>query len=64
MRKRRANSSVGDFDGADWVKLHRFSGKVTYLVCEPPADDPAGPVSLRVKVNLRTLAISVFDYSG
>ena len=46
------------------VKLHRFSGKVTYLVCRAVPGDPGLRVSLRVKVNLRTLAVDFFDYAG
>ena len=58
-----ARAIAGEIDGANVVKLHRFSGKVTYLVCIGVSDDPDPHVSLRVKVNLRTLAIDVFDYA-
>jgi hypothetical protein len=58
-----ARALVGDVEGANVVKLHRFSGKVTYLVCGAIDRDPDPEVSVRVKVNLRTLAIDIFDYS-
>jgi hypothetical protein len=58
-----ARALVGDVDGANVVKLHRFSGKVTYLVCGAIDRDPNPEVLVRVKVNLRTLAIDIFDYA-
>jgi hypothetical protein len=49
--------------GANLPKLHRYSGKVSYLVC-PGLEREAEPtVELRVKVTLPALSIDVFDYS-
>jgi DNA phosphorothioation-associated putative methyltransferase len=61
-----ARPLLGEIEEANLVKLHRFSGKVTYLVCDPDNLDPEpGPHILRrIKVNLRTLDISFFEYGG
>ncbi len=59
-----ARAIAGEIDGANVVKLHRYSGKVTYLVCRGIEEDTNPEVALRVKVNLRTLAIDFFDYSA
>lgn len=59
-----ARALVGEVEGANLVKLHRFSGKVTYLV-SPDLETAEEPrVSLRVKVELPRLDVRVFDYSG
>ena len=65
-----ARALVGEIEGTDYVKLHRFSGKVTYLIGASPASErivgPDGEALIacrqRVKVNLRTLDISFFEY--
>ncbi len=59
-----ARALLGEIEEANLVKLHRFSGKVTYLVCDPAKLDPEpGPhIKRRVKVNLRTLEIDFFEY--
>ncbi len=58
-----ARALVGDIDEATLIKLHRFSGKVSYLAY-PGFEKVAHPaLCLRVKVTLPTLAIDFFDYS-
>ena len=58
-----ARAILGEVDEANVVKLYRYSGKVSYLVC-PDLEHEANPtVRLRIKVNLRTLDIDFFDYT-
>ena len=50
-------------EGANIVKLHRFSGKVSYLFY-PDFDTAAHPVLLRsLKVSLRALQLDCYDYA-
>jgi DNA phosphorothioation-associated putative methyltransferase len=58
-----ARALLGEIEEANVVKLHRFSGKVSYLVYRDFEDQVNPPLLLRVKVSLRTLAIDYFDYS-
>jgi DNA phosphorothioation-associated putative methyltransferase len=58
-----ARTLVGEIDDANIIKLHRFSGKVTY-VAYPEFDEVAHPpLRQRVKVTLPSLKIEIFDYS-
>ena len=51
-------------EGANMVKLHRFSGKVSYLFY-PDFDDVAHPSLARsLKVSLRTLQLDCYDYAA
>ncbi len=58
-----ARALVGNIDGANLIKLHRFSGKVSYIAYPDFEKDPFPAIQLRVKVSLRSLEIDVFDYS-
>jgi DNA phosphorothioation-associated putative methyltransferase len=59
-----ARALVGDIDEANLIKLHRYSGKVSYIAY-PDFDTVAHPpLRLRVKVTLPSLAINFFDYSN
>ena len=58
-----ARAYLGEVEGATLVKLHRFSGKVSYLLY-PTFDDEAHPALLRsLKLSLRTLHLECYDYS-
>ncbi len=59
-----ARALVGEIEGANVIKLHRFSGKVSYLVYPEFDTDPHPALRLRVKVNLRTLDMEWFDYAS
>jgi DNA phosphorothioation-associated putative methyltransferase len=59
-----ARALVGDIDEANVIKLHRFSGKVSYIAYANFENDPHPALRLRVKVTLPTLSIDLFDYSG
>lgn len=58
-----ARALVGNIEGANLVKLHRFSGKVSYIAYPDFDTDPCPAIQLRVKVSLRSLDFDVFDYS-
>jgi len=59
-----ARALVGDIDEANLIKLHRFSGKVSYIAYPEFDEKPHPPLRLRVKVTLPTLGIDFFDYSS
>ena len=54
----------GDAHQADLLKLHRASGKVTFLVYDDCFSKPLPELRERIKVNLRTGWTEVFDHSG
>jgi len=58
-----ARALVGEVEKSNVTKLHRHSGKVSYLIYRDfePAGTPT--LQLRIKVSLRTLDIDFFDYS-
>ena len=54
---------LGEVEGANLIKIHRRSGKLSYLVY-PEFDDDPHPVLLRsIRVNLRTRQIDSNDYA-
>lgn len=58
-----ARTLVGEIDEANVIKLHRFSGKVSYI-SYPGFEDVAHPtLRQRIKVTLPTRKIELFDYS-
>ncbi len=58
-----ARNYIGDIDDANIVKIHRHSGKVSYL-CYPDFDSNPHPALRKsFKVNLRNLDINCYDYS-
>jgi DNA phosphorothioation-associated putative methyltransferase len=58
-----ARALVGEIDEANVIKLHRFSGKVSYVAYPGFESDPHPALRLRVKVTLPTLSVDLFDYS-
>lgn len=53
---------LGEIEGANVIKIHRRSGKLSYLVY-PEFDSDPHPALLRcVKLNLRTRQIECYDY--
>jgi DNA phosphorothioation-associated putative methyltransferase len=55
---------LGEVEGAHVIKIHRRSGKLSYLVY-PDFDDDPHPALLRcVRLNLRTRQIDCHDYAG
>ncbi len=58
-----ARTLVGEIDEANVIKLHRFSGKVSYIAYPDFETLAHPPLRQRVKVTLPTLNIDMFDYS-
>jgi DNA phosphorothioation-associated putative methyltransferase len=59
-----ASSYLGEIEGANIVKFHRHSGKLSYLAY-PNFDRDPHPALLRsVKLSLRTREIQCFDYAN
>jgi DNA phosphorothioation-associated putative methyltransferase len=54
---------LGDVEGANIIKIHRRSGKFSYLVYPQFEDDPHPALLRSVRVNLRTRQIDCYDYS-
>lgn len=55
-----ARAYIGDVEDADLIKIHRFSGKVSYLAC-PDFDSNPHPVTTETtKVWLRTLRVGFY----
>jgi DNA phosphorothioation-associated putative methyltransferase len=59
-----ARAYLGQIDGANLIKLHRHSGKVSYLVYPDFETDPHPALRRSVKLSLRTREIGCFDYSA
>jgi len=58
-----ARNYIGEIDDANIIKIHRHSGKVSYL-CYPDFDkDPHPSLKRSFKVNMRNLDINCYDYS-
>jgi DNA phosphorothioation-associated putative methyltransferase len=58
-----ARAYLGTLDGANLIKLHRQSGKVSYLVYPDFETDPHPALQRSVKLSLRTREIDCFDSS-
>ena len=54
----------GDLAQADIVKIHKTSGKVTFLVYDDFEGKPLPEIRHRIKVNLRTRWVQAFDHRG
>ncbi len=54
----------GDSSQADLIKLHKASGKVTFMVYNDFFGRPLPELEVRIKVNLRTGWTQVFDHRG
>ena len=59
-----AEALYGDVRQADLIKLHKTSGKVTFLLYDNFEDRPLPELRLRIKVNLRTRWVQAFDHSA
>lgn len=57
-----ATALFGDVSEADLVKLHKSSGKITFLVYNDFENEPLPQLHQRIKVNLRTRWVQVFDH--
>lgn len=57
-----ATALFGDVQQADVIKLHKTSGKVTFLTYDEFEAKPLPGLCTRTKVNLRTRWVQVFDH--
>ena len=55
---------LGEIEGANLIKLHRQSGKVSYLVYPEFETDPHPALVRSVKLSLRTRAIDCLEYGS
>jgi DNA phosphorothioation-associated putative methyltransferase len=55
---------LGEIEGANLIKLHRHSGKVSYLIYPDFETDPHPALLRSVKLSLRTRELDSYDYSG
>ena len=55
---------LGDVEGANIIKIHRRSGKLSYLVYPDFETDPHPALMRCVKLNLRTRQIECYDYAN
>jgi DNA phosphorothioation-associated putative methyltransferase len=55
---------LGEVEGANVIKIHRRSGKLSYLVYPDFDDDPHPALWRSVRLNLRTRQIDCHDYAG
>ena len=58
-----ARAYLGEIEGADLIKLHRHSGKVSYLVYPDFETDPHPALLWSIKLNLRSREIESIDYA-
>lgn len=58
-----ARAYLGDVDDANVVKLHRFSGKVSYLAVPKFDELPHPPVRRTIKLSLRNLWLQCIDHT-
>lgn len=54
----------GDVSSADLIKIHIRSGKLTLMTFDDFIGRPLPRMTQRIKINLRTQDLDVFDYSG
>ncbi len=59
-----ATTLFGDVSQSDVIKLHKASGKVTFLSYDDFDGKPLPLLRQRIKVNLRTRWVQVFDHSA
>jgi DNA phosphorothioation-associated putative methyltransferase len=59
-----ARAYLGEIEGANLIKLHRFSGKVSYLVYPDFENDPHPRLLRSVKLSLRSRELDCFDYAN
>jgi DNA phosphorothioation-associated putative methyltransferase len=58
-----ARAYLGEIEGANVIKLHRFSGKVSYLSYPGFESDPHPSLARCVKLSLRTRQLDCYDYA-
>jgi DNA phosphorothioation-associated putative methyltransferase len=59
-----AEAYCGDLGRVDLIKIHRSSGKTTFLVYDDIEHQSLPELRLRIKVNLRSGFVQVFDHTA
>jgi DNA phosphorothioation-associated putative methyltransferase len=59
-----ARAYLGEIDGANLIKLHRHSGKVSYLVYPDFETDPHPALLRSIKLSLRTREIDCLEFAA
>ena len=59
-----ARAYLGEIEGANLIKLHRHSGKVSYLVYPDFDADPHPALARCLKLSLRTRQLECSDYAA
>ncbi len=59
-----ARAYLGEVEGANVIKLHRHSGKVSYLVYPGFETDPHPALLRSIKLSLRTRELDCHDYAN
>jgi DNA phosphorothioation-associated putative methyltransferase len=59
-----AQAYCGDLGRIDLIKLHKSTGKLTFLLYDDIEHQSLPELRLRIKVNLRTGFVQVFDHSA
>ncbi|HEY3968791.1 MAG TPA: DNA phosphorothioation-associated putative methyltransferase [Planctomycetaceae bacterium] len=57
-----ARAYLGQIEDANLIKLHRFSGKISYLAYPDFETDPHPALATCVKLNMRSRQIDFYDY--
>ncbi|TMQ33293.1 MAG: hypothetical protein E6K70_13875 [Planctomycetota bacterium] len=52
----------GDVEGANIIKIHRRSGKISYLAYPDFDTDPHAALQRCIRLSLRTRALDCYDY--
>jgi DNA phosphorothioation-associated putative methyltransferase len=58
-----ASAYLGEIEEANLIKLHRFSGKVSYLSYPDFDTDPHPALFRCIKLSMRTLNVDCYDYA-
>lgn len=58
-----ARAYIGEIEDTNLIKLHRFSGKLSYLAYPDFESDPHPALVRSVKLNLRSRELDCYDYS-
>jgi DNA phosphorothioation-associated putative methyltransferase len=58
-----ARAYLGEVEGANLIKLHRHSGKVSYLVYPDFETDPHPALLRSIKLSLRSRELDCYDYA-
>lgn len=53
---------LGEIEGANLIKIHRYSGKVSYLLYPDFETDPHPPLARSFKVNMRTRQVECLEF--